>query len=73
MMQHEQIDVIPAAGKRVRDPETGLVMSPEGRTVPGTMHWLRMLAQGAITRRPASPSPKPKRAEALGPTPASEV
>ena len=57
------IRVIPRDGFRVRDPETMLMVPPEGITAPRGSHWIRQELDGAVKLEPILPNDKaPKRA-----------
>jgi len=56
------IRVIPRDGFRVRDPETMLIVPPEGITAPLGSHWVRQELAGAVDLVPIEPTENaPKR------------
>lgn len=40
--------IIPADGKSVRDPQSGIALPPEGAAKPKTGYWLRRLRDGDV-------------------------
>lgn len=42
------INVKPAPGRLVRDPQTGMRVPDEGRAVPRTSYWLRRMHAGDL-------------------------
>ena len=53
--------VIPREGFRVRDPETMLLLPPEGITAPLGSHWVRQELDGAVDLEAIDPDPEPER------------
>lgn len=49
--------VKPAAGLKVRDPDSLLHLPPEGAEVPESQFWFRRLAAGDVVRVEADPIP----------------
>lgn len=47
------IRIVPAAGRRVRDPATGQLLTKRPRDVPDTAFWRRRLADGDVVEAPA--------------------
>lgn len=60
-----RMNVYPAAGRVVPDPEAGGTLAAEGRDVPRDTYWLRRLRDGDVT------TDAPKKAKAAPKTPAS--
>jgi len=46
-----QFVVVPIDGARVVDPETGLILPPEGAAVPRDTFWLRRIMDGSVAEK----------------------
>lgn len=51
------LKVWPAAGRRVRDPANGQLLTRRGATVPDSSYWRRRLATGDVLDAPPAPTP----------------
>jgi hypothetical protein len=47
--------VYPVEGRRIRHPETGELIPPEGLEVPRGGYWLRRILDGDLTEAPPAP------------------
>ena len=57
------MNIKPASGQKIPDPEKGGFLPPEGREVEATAYWLRRLAEGDVTEVEVVKKPKEKRNE----------
>jgi hypothetical protein len=48
--------VYPVEGRRVRHPETGELLPPEGMNVPRAGFWLRRIQDGDVAEAPEKPA-----------------
>jgi hypothetical protein len=48
--------VVPKTGLRVKDPDTMLPISPEGKQVPESVYWTRRIAAGDVELRAETPA-----------------
>ncbi len=57
------MQVKPASGRQVPDPEKGGFLPPEGRAVTATIYWLRRLADGDVVEVVSKQTAKTKGAD----------